>query len=328
MIALMRKLPPLNALRAFEAAARHQSFTQAAAELHVTHGAVSRQVALLESWLGRLLFTRARSQVTLTEAGRRYLADVTPALDRIAVASAQAVERGTALTLNVSAPPTFTMRWLIPRLSAFQRQHAEVEIRLTTSIAPVDFASHGYDLAIRGAIAPPQACRSLAFMRETIVPVCHVDLLERGLATPADLAHHALIGYATEPYAWADWLAAGGVPGLQPASTLAFEQMYFALQAAAEGLGVVLVPLFLVADDIIARRLCAPFGTLGAMQRRYHASLPLRAAPGVLAAAFCDWLVHEGQSTEQRIDAWACSMGWQRPVAARKRTRQPQHQTA
>ena len=310
----MRKLPPLNALRAFEVAARHESFTLAARELNVTHGAVSRQVALLETWLGRLLFTRTRSQVVLTDAGRRYLADVTPALDRIAVASAQAQSpahaRGRAATLQVSAPPTFTMRWLIPRLSAFQRQHAEVEVKLTTSIAPVNFQNQGYDLAIRGATEPPQGCRSLAFMTETIVPVCHADLLERGLRAPQDLAQHTLIHYATAPYAWAEWRLAAGVPALQPASSLNFEQMYFALQAAAEGLGIVLVPLFLVADDIIAGRLCAPFGTLGAKQRRYYASQPQLRESGTLVAAFCDWLLREGQDTESSIDQWARGMGW------------------
>lgn len=308
----MRKLPPLNALRAFEAAARHESFTQAAHELHVTHGAVSRQVAQLEAWLGRTLFLRARSQVTLLDEGRRYLADVTAALDRIAVASAQLQlpQRGESSALLVSAPPTFTMRWLIPRMSAFQRQHAAVEVKLTTSLATVDFSRNGYDLAIRGATAPLAGCRSLPFMTETIVPVCHADLLERGLRNPADLARHPQINYATEPYAWADWLTAAGAPGLQPASKLAFEQMYFALQAAAEGLGVVLVPLFLVADDIIAGRLCAPFGTHAAKQRRYYANLPLHAEPSALVQAFCDWLLQEGQDTEQSIAQWARGMGW------------------
>jgi LysR family glycine cleavage system transcriptional activator len=305
----MRRLPPLNALRAFEAAARHESFTRAAEELHVTHGAVSRQVALLEAWLGRPLFVRARSQVRLTEAGRRYLADVTPALDRIAVASAHTPERGGAGTLLVSAPPTFTMRWLIPRLSAFQRRHAECEIKLTTSIAAVDFQHQGYDLAIRAGTQPLLHCRSLPFMTETIVPVCHADLVERGLRAPAELSAHTLIGYETEPYAWADWLAAAGMPGLQAASTLNFEQMYFALQAAAEGLGVVLVPLFLVADDIIAGRLVAPFGVLGAKQRRYYANLRQRAETGAPLAAFCDWLVQEGQATERSIEQGARGMG-------------------
>lgn len=309
----MRKLPPLNAVRAFEAAARHQSFTKAALELHVTHGAVSRQVALLEAWLGQPLFTRARSQVALTAAGRRYLGDLTPALDRIAVASTelqQAQGRGAPSALRVSAPPTFTMRWLIPRMSGFQRQHADVEIKLTTSLAPVDFRQHDYDIAIRAATLALADCRSLPFMTETIVPVCHVDLLERGLKEPADLARHTLIDYDTAPYTWTDWLAAAGLPRLEPAGTQNFEQMYFALQAAAEGLGVVLVPLFLVADDIIGGRLCAPFGTRAAMQRRYYANSPPRAKTAPLIDAFCDWLAREGRDTERSIDAWARGMGW------------------
>lgn len=306
----MRRLPPLNALRAFEAAARRQSFTQAAAELHVTHGAVSRQVALLEDWLGRPLFVRARSQVQLTDAGRRYLADVTPALDRIAVASAQLQEKPDTATLLVSAPPTFTMRWLIPRLSTFQRSHPAVEVKLTTSLAPVNFAQHDYDIAIRGATEPLPGCRSEPFMTETIVPVCHADLLERGLREPADLARHTLISYGTEPYAWADWLHKAGVPALQPAGTLAFEQMFFALQAAAEGLGVVLVPLFLVADDILAGRLCAPLGMRAAKLRRYYANRALRGDGQALVQHFCGWLQEAGQETEQSIDQWARSMGW------------------
>ena len=306
----MRKLPPLNAVRAFEAAARHESFTKAALELSVTHGAVSRQVALLEDWLGRPLFTRARSQVMLSDAGRRYLLEVTSALDRIAVASAQLLDRSAPQALLVSAPPTFTMRWLIPRMSAFQHQHPNVEIKLTTSLAPVDFQAHSYDIAIRGSTSPEVGCRSLPFMTETIVPVCHADLLEQGLKTPADLARHTLVAYSTEPYASPDWLAAAGVPELKPASMLNFEQMYFALQAAAEGLGVVLVPLFLVADDIIVGRLCAPFGTLAAKQRSYHANSSAQGAPSALVNQFCDWLLREGQDTEQSIAAWARGMGW------------------
>jgi LysR family transcriptional regulator, glycine cleavage system transcriptional activator len=301
----------LNAVRAFEVAARHESFTRAAAELHVTHGAISRQVALLESWLGRPLFVRNRSQVLLTDAGRRYVAEMTPALDRIAVASSQLQARGTTKVLLVNAPPTFTMRWLIPRMSSFQRLHADVEIKLTTSTAAVDFSAHDYDIAIRGAKAPPRVGHAQPFMTETIVPVCHVDLLERGLRKPADLARHTLIGFATEPYAWADWLTAAGVPALKPASVLGFEQMYFALQAAAEGLGVVLVPLFLVADDILGGRLCTPFGMRAAMERRYYAlTAPAQGQPPALQAAFCDWLLREGRDTEQSINAWARNKGW------------------
>ena len=303
-----RRLPPLNAVRAFEVAGRHVSFTKAAAELNVTHGAVSRQVALLEAWLGTPLFRRAPSQLQLTDAGRAYLAEVTAVLDRLALASMQLSDRAAPKALRISAPPTFTMRWLIARLSGFQRRRPEVEIRMTTSLAPVDFRLNAYDIAIRGAQSPLAACISKPFMTELIVPVCHVDLLEGGrLRQPGDLASQSLIGYATEPYAWADWLLNAGMPQLQPAGTLKFEQMYFALQAAAEGLGVVLVPLFLAIDDIIAGRLCTPFGLLAARQRRYYANA---AQAGPAIDDFFDWLLREGRDTEKSMSEWARSAGW------------------
>ncbi|HYZ30972.1 MAG TPA: LysR substrate-binding domain-containing protein [Crenalkalicoccus sp.] len=298
-----RRLPPLNAIRAFEAAGRHGSFTRAAAELNVTHGAVSRQVAQLELWLGTPLFQRKPSQLVLTEAGRAYLAEATAALDRLALASLQLLDQAAPRALQVNAPPTFTMRWLIPRLSGFQRRRPGMEVRMTTSLAPVRFEPGGYDIAIRGAQAPLPGMVSVAFMTELIMPVCHADLTEGGrLRAPADLEGQTLIGYGTEPYPWADWLAAAGVPELRPAGTLRFEQMYFALQAAAEGLGVVLVPAFLVVDDILAGRLSAPFGALAARRRCYYANAVQR-SPAV--DAFIDWLLREGRDTEQAMPAWA-----------------------
>ena len=133
----MRKLPPLNALRAFEAAARHVSFTKAAKELHVTHGAISRQVSLLEDWLDARLFQRGASQIGLTDSGRAYAQEVTSLLDRLSVVTAHVIEKAAPSAVTVSAPPTFTMRWLIPRLSVYHRKRPGVEVKLTTSIAPV-----------------------------------------------------------------------------------------------------------------------------------------------------------------------------------------------
>ncbi|WP_162243972.1 transcriptional regulator GcvA [Pseudorhodoferax sp. Leaf265] len=302
----MRKLPPLNALKAFEAAARHISFTKAGEELNVTHGAISRQVSLLEDWLSTALFHRSASTLALTQAGRSYAAEVTSLLDRLSVVTSQVTEQAAPSTINVSAPPTFTMRWLIPRISGFQRKRPGVEVRLTTSIAPVHFQENHYDVAIRGALEPLSHCDCVAFMTETIVPVCHADIVAAGrLRTVEDLSRQTLIRYATEPYGWPVWLDAVGLSGLSGASTLHFEQMYFALQAAAEGLGVVLVPLFLVADDIAAGRLCAPFGLHGAMERRYYANTSPASAHNLLIAEFRDWLIEEGRSTERSIMAWA-----------------------
>lgn len=307
----MRKLPPLNAVRAFEAAARHISFTKAASELYVTHGAVSKQVSILETWLGAPLFSRTQSQLSLTEVGRNFLAEVTPALDRIAAASMLLRDDGISTALRISAPPTFTMRWLIPRLSGFQRREAEAEIKLTASIAPVNFQDRLYDLAIRGAHEPTLGVNSVPFMTEIIVPVCHVDLLENGrLQSPSDLGNHTLITYSTELVAWTDWLAGLGLTDLRVAGELQFEQMFFALQAALEGLGVVLVPLFLVADEIIAGRLCAPFGLVGASTRHYYANWPLGVTNNPILEGFCEWLIQEGRDTEESIHALSEAIGW------------------
>lgn len=307
----MRKLPPLNAVRAFEAAARHVSFTKAASELFVTHGAVSKQVSILEAWLNTALFNRSKSQLTLTDAGQSYMLAVTSALDRIAVTTMQLLEQAAPTALRINAPPTFTMRWLIPRISGFQRKRPDVEIKLTTSLAPINFQEHGYDIAIRAANPAGVAMCSIPFMTETIIPICHPDLLENGrLQAPSDLVGQTLISYDTEPLKWAEWLSGAGVPALAQVNTLQFEHMFFALQAAAEGLGIVLVPLFLVADDIIAGRLCAPFGMLASRQRRYYAASPLTATNNPMIESFCAWLAQEGRDTEKSIGVLAESKGW------------------
>lgn len=306
----MRKLPPLNALRAFEAAGRHGSLTKAAEELHVTHGAISRHVAQLEAWLRVPLFHRSASQIRLTATGKQYLAEITAALDRVSVASAQVQQQGAPTALRVNAPPTFAMRWLIPRMSLFQRRQPDVEIRLTTATTPVNFEEGGYDMAIRGSIAPLAGCRSIPFMTEVIMPVCHCELRERvRLETPQDLANHTLISYTTEPVRWDDWLRQADVAGLRAANSLHFEQMYFALQAATDGLGVVLVPLFLVIDDVLAGRLCLPLGLRGARRRTYYANTPASRSLAPALSDFQAWLQQEGEDTERSIADWIATQG-------------------
>ncbi|GAA4329544.1 LysR substrate-binding domain-containing protein [Pigmentiphaga soli] len=294
----MRRLPPLNAVKAFEAAARLGSFTRAGAELQVTHGAVSRQVALLEGWLGAPLFQRNRSQLTLTPAGHRFAQALGGALDRIEAAAAEAGGAADESVLSVNAPPTFALRWLIPRLATFRRRHRGVDVRLTTSLAPIDMADSPYDIVIRGSEAPPPNCAAQRFLPQTVVAVCHPDLREAGpLERPADLSHHVLLSYATAIIDWDDWIAAVGEKPVQPAGTLAFEQLYFSIQAAQEGLGVALAPYFLVVDDIAAGRLCIPFKRLGVTRRHYYANRAAGTPHGETGDAFCDWLRTEGAET-------------------------------
>ena len=305
-----RKLPPLNAVRTFEAAARHVSFTRAAEELHVTHGAVSRQVALLEDWFGVKLFRRSPSQLSLTEAGRVYYREVTAILDRLALASLDMKEQATPSVLRINAPPTFTMRWLLGRIAAFQRRRSDVELRLTTALGPIGVNDTGSDVAIRGEQPPMPGWRSIHFMTELIAPVCHVDLLNDGLKTPADLRKHTLITYLTEPYDWQQWMVSAGTEMSSAQPTLRFEQMYFALSATQERLGIGLFPLFLIIDELVKGQLCVPFGTLGVRKRAYRALYRDDVESWTAIGDFCGWLTEAGHQTEQTTMAWAQSMGW------------------
>ena len=297
----MRRIPPLNAIKAFEAAARLMSFTMAGNELNVTYGAISRQVAQLESLVGVALFQRANSKLMLTDAGKNLFDEVSPALDRIAAATFQLTHKEDEATLVVNGPPTFTLRWLIPRLSIFHARHPGIRIRVTTSttsLSPMNFSLLEYNIAIRGAQQAFNGISSRRVLTETILVVCHPDLLEKSpLAVPADLAQYTLLSYATESYGWHDWFQAVATTDVKPAGATKFEQMYYALQAAKEGLGVALIPYFLVADDIAKGRLCTPLGGIGARIRHYYANQAAGTKPNLAGDLFCDWLEQQGAET-------------------------------
>ena len=286
-----RRLPPLNALRAFEAAARHASFTKAADELHVTHGAVSRHVQALEAWLDQPLFERHNRRVVLTEAGAAYLAEIGAALDRIALATARQVEGHRRRLLRVNALATFTMRWLIPRLSAFQLAHPATEVRLTTSNARLPDVAEPFDVAIRGG--PDQVPGHVAqpFLTEGRQPVCSPALLARlPLRRPEDLRRHTLLHAATLPEVWPQWLAVAGAPALEPRGSVTLEHFYLTLQAAIDGLGVAIGPERLVADDVAEGRLTTPFAGPLLPARSYCAYIPETRLHDQAVLAFCDWL--------------------------------------
>ncbi|MGU3340906.1 transcriptional regulator GcvA [Methylobacterium mesophilicum] len=286
-----RRLPPLNALKAFEAAARHVSFTRAAEELRVTHGAVSRHVQMLEGWLGVPLFERHNRRVVLTEAGQSYAAEIGAALDRVALATARQVERGRPRLLHVNALATFTLRWLIPRLSGFQVAHPAVEVRLTTSNVPLAHLVDPFDVAIRGGPDTRPGHIGQPFLSERRLPVCSPALLRRlPLHEPEHLRHHTLLHAATLPEVWPHWLRAAGVPELTPQASVTLEHFYLTLQAALDGLGVAMGPERLIADDVAAGRLTRPFAGPSLPARSYYTYVPETRADDPTVRAFCTWL--------------------------------------
>jgi LysR family transcriptional regulator, glycine cleavage system transcriptional activator len=231
------RLPPLNAIKAFEAAARLGSFTRAAEELNVTHGAVSRQVRLLEDWLGARLFLRTSRNAVPTQIGTDLLAEVGPVLDRLAAVSQRLREpMPAAPLLRVSALPTFAMRWLIPRLPEFQRDHPGLELRIVTASTPAEQFRMDVDAVISGP-GRHSGWVGKCFLGEARLPVLSPGLMSScPLRTPADLERHTFLHAATLRSAWPRWLAAADVPNLKPAHEQVFEHFYFAIQAALEGL--------------------------------------------------------------------------------------------
>jgi LysR family transcriptional regulator, glycine cleavage system transcriptional activator len=288
-----RLLPPLNAVRAFEAAARRGSFKDAAFELGVTHGAISRQIHLLEDWLGApALFRRMNRGVTLTPEGGALLAEFGPALDQISAAARQHRERRggpVATMLRVNALATFSLRWLLPRLTLFREAHPGIEVQLTTANEPVDALPEEYDVVIRGGPDTFYGFVSRPLLNERRLPVCSPALIKR-LSAVTDLERHTLLHVSTVPKLWRDWLTLAGHSGLKPAATLTLDHFYLSIQAAVDGLGVAMGPTALVSDDLAAGRLVTPFPEVSLPARTYFAYLPQRDLINPASIVFCEWL--------------------------------------
>ncbi|MBC5768198.1 transcriptional regulator GcvA [Ramlibacter albus] len=253
----MDRLPPLNAVRAFEAVARHLSITVAAQELHVTPGAVSRQVQVLEEYLGHELLHRGHRQVTLTRKGADYYRAATKALDLLRGASSRA-RKTPRRQLKIRAYTTFAMRWLVPRLSGFHAQHPDIEVLLTTSLEPVDFKRDDLDGAIRLGDGKWKGAVAHRLVSNILIPVASPGLVKAGppLRKPADLARHTLLHSIARPDDWAYWLEAAGVADLIDAhSGMTYESSAIAYAAAAEGQGVAIAQQFLVEADIASGKL-------------------------------------------------------------------------
>ena len=296
---MKRVLPPLNALRAFEAAGRLGSFKEAAAELHVTHGAVSQHVRLLEAWLGASLFERHNRRVTLTPAAKAYLEEIGPLFERLSQATARyGVLATVSRTVSVNAPATITLRWLVPRLATFRAMHPDVDVNVETSNGPLESLKEDYDVVIRGGPDTFYGYAMRPFLSEERLPVCSPALLQRvPLRVPGDLRQHTLLHTSSLPRLWPDWLASVQMPALKPAAALTFDHFYLSLQAAMDGIGIAMGPTALVFDDLAAGRLVAPFAGPRLPSRSYCTYVADAKSGDERVLLFRSWLEHEGMGS-------------------------------
>src|SRR4051812_45593141 len=253
-----RRLPPLNALKAFEAAARNESFTRAADELHVTQGAVSHQVKALEETLGLKLFNREHQRLTLTASGRDYLAVVRDAFDRIAAGTERLTQRRDSNVLTISTSPDFAAKWLVHRLGRFAAAHPGTDLRVVATDHHVDFAREEIDLAVRHGDGKWPALDAVRLCAERLFPVCSPKLLSgrRRIAKPADLLQFPLL--RLEDWStWTAWFAAAGV-GEPKCHGSIINRASMLIDAAVDGQGIALARTALAARDLIDGRLVKP----------------------------------------------------------------------
>ena len=297
-----RPLPPLNALRAFEATARHLSFSKAAIELHVTPAALSHQVRALEEMLGKPLFVRRARAIDLTEAGRELYPGLRAGFESLRDAVERLDRTSQDDVLVVSSTPGLTAKWLVPRLYRFLAAHPEIETRVTATTAFANFTTDGIDVAIRMSAGHHPGHTVVKLIDEAVLPLCSPRLLDgpRGLKHAADLARFDLIHFEM-PMAvpgavptWADWLAHADITGVDATRGLRVDAADHALEAAAEGTGVVLAYKTIAAGDMRSGRLVSPFGPeLPIVGRAYHLVCPLGREKQHKIRVFRAWLEAE-----------------------------------
>lgn len=295
------RLPPMNTLRAFEAAARHLSFTQAAEELHVTQAAVSHQIRTLEEALGVRLFRRLNRAIRLTEEGQQFVSEVRKALSHLATAMEKLAAPDAGGPLTVSVLPSFAAKWLVPRLGRFRERHPEIDVRVSPSIQLTDFQRDDVDLGVRYGKGRYEGLHSVRLMTEDIFPVCSPALLSgaRALREPADLRHHTLlhdeVSRHDESPDWRSWLQAAGVEGIDWRRGPGFSDSSMVIEAAAAGQGVALGHRWLAAADLESGRIVMPFGPVVPSKFAYYLVSPPAVAERRRVRLFREWLLEEAE---------------------------------
>jgi DNA-binding transcriptional LysR family regulator len=297
-----RFLPPMSLLSAFEAAARHQSFTAAAAELSLTQSAVSRQIRALEELLGSPLFHRERQTVSLTIAGEVYARDVRDALRRVSTATLGFRANPTGGSLNLAILPTMGTRWLAPRLPQFQARHPGITINLSTRLQPFDFNFDTVDAAIHFGPREWSGAELDYLMGETVVPACSPGMrAEYEFSAPSDLLKAPLLHLVSRPDAWERWFAAMETD-IDEVHGMLLDQFVLATQAASAGLGVALFPEFLIKPELERGELVLALdGRIKSAEHYYLAWPPTRANYAPLQT-FRSWIIEEAKLYEQAYD--------------------------
>ena len=300
---MARRLAFLNGLRAFEAAARRGSFTAAAAELRVTQAAISQQVQLLEERLGFALFRRHANRLELTDQGRAFQPGLTNAFDAIAklIEEVVAMRPGSALTVGVA--PAFALRWLIPRLTRFNRSHPEVEVRVATGGATLPLRDD-WTCTVRRGIGSWSGYIAEELFPTTLVPVCTATVAE-GLREPSDLHRATLIVVAHLRAQWTWWFDAAGLSApIEPAAEVVFESSAMAMQAVLDGVGIAVAQLPYVSDALAAGELTTPFPIIGRKYESWYlAYRPIRQEDRGLLV-FRDWLHNEAELQREIYRQW------------------------
>jgi LysR family glycine cleavage system transcriptional activator len=289
------RLPSLNGLRAFEAAARHLSFTQAASELNVTQTAISHQIRRLEEELGIRLFIRKNRALALTPKARDYLPGVRAAFNDLRLATDRLLRKDEDNVLTVSTLASLAVKWLLPRLSTFQEAHPKIDVRITTSANLVDFRGGDVDAAIRYGRGNWDGVRADWLMADELFPVCSPALLtgKRPLKTPDDLRDHVLLHTSgSNSDDWRLWLTAAGLPNdISKEHGITFDLSLMTVQAAVDGIGVAMGRTSYVQDDIAKGRLVVPFNITLPADAGFYLVSPEAAADPPKLKAFREWLL-------------------------------------
>jgi LysR family glycine cleavage system transcriptional activator len=303
---VQRRVPPLNGLRAFEAAARNESFTRAAEELSVTQGAVSQRVKALEDRLGVKLFMREARGLKLTSAGREYLEVVRDALDRIAIGTDRLLDKQNSGRLTISTSPNFAAKWLVHRLSRFAELHPTIDLRINASMQHIDFSQEEIDVAVRHSDGNEPGLHVTMLYKEELFPVCSPRLLsgKNALTQPGDLVHHTLL-HLDNRRDWSKWLEAASVTGVDLSRGPVLNQASMAIDAAVDGAGIALARTGLAARDLLAGRLVRPFTLSLSVDYAYWIVCPKASARLPKIELIRAWLLDEAAEDTRQLSELA-----------------------